>query len=58
MSPKLDIDLRAYCHEYDCHISYRLNDFERSKPEIIAEILRTIEAQIEQHIKMKEHNNG
>jgi hypothetical protein len=57
MSHKLDIEFRAYCHDFNCHISYRLNDFERSKPEILAEILKTIEAQMAQHIRLKEQHN-
>jgi hypothetical protein len=54
MEHKLDVEFRAYCHDFNCHISYRLNDFERSKPEILAEILKTIEKQMEQFIQLKE----
>jgi hypothetical protein len=57
MTHKLDIEFRAYCHDYNCHISYRLNDFERSKPDILAEILNTIERQMAQHIELKEKNS-
>jgi hypothetical protein len=53
MEHKLDMEFRAYCHDFNCHISYSLNDFERSKPEILAEILKTIEAQMNQHIQLK-----
>lgn len=57
MTHKFDIQFKAYSPEFNCHISYSLNDFERRKPEILAEILRTIESQMEQHIMMKERNN-
>lgn len=56
MKAHLDIDMVAYCHEYDCHIAYRLNEFERSNPQDLIEILKIIEIQINQHIKMKEKN--
>lgn len=60
MNPKLDIELtlKAYSHNFDCHISYSLNDFERDKPEVLADLIKTIELQMEQHIEMKKRNHG
>ena len=58
MEHKIDIEFRAYCHDFDCHIAYRLNDFECSKPELLAEIVKTIEAQMNRHIKIKKISEG
>lgn len=54
MKNKIDIDIKAFCHNYDCHISYRINEFERSHPEILGSIVKMIEANMDQYITQKE----
>jgi predicted thioredoxin/glutaredoxin len=54
---KIKIDIKGYSHDYDCHTSYRLNDFEKSNPKMLAEIVKSIEAQLDGFMQMKEEAN-
>lgn len=58
MKHKIDIEFRAYCSEYDIHSSYRLKDFERTNPEILLEIIKTIEAQMSNYAELKDRHKG
>jgi hypothetical protein len=53
MDHKIDIEIRAYCPEFDCHIAYSLNDCDRNKPEMIVEIIKVMEEQLNRRIKIK-----
>ena len=53
MRDKVDINITAYCREFNSHISYRLSQEEIDNPKYLFEIVKTIEAQMDAHIQMK-----
>lgn len=40
---KIDIDIKGYCHDFDCHVVYRLGPLELYSPKALSDIVNTIE---------------